>query len=647
MARIAPTTGNAYTCVGMEYATTGAFTTATGLACNTHAGTSAITFDTSQHVHGAKSMKLVLNGNGAFDPYAFISKTVSGTPEWYEVAGWFMLDASYPGGVQRTDPADALTAQDSPGLILMRLGPAGAGIGIRPYVDYMRRATNAFQLMTLHNYAGDHFGRAQAIAKTNGSIPVLVPNQWHYIKIRASGYGTGAHAITFAATIDGIEVNWATADTKPRMTGVPTALELGCVKAWWTALPNGKTITLWMDDIRMASGPTAIPDCVSPTTITPIYSGNDTATLVIASNVPSNATVNYGATSGVYDSTWESTSASTWHKCAIPWANDASCNYQVTLENAAEASDVITVPERSFRTRRTLSPADQFDIGVICDMQEQATRAHVAHYLGRRHPDLVLCPGDVTAIQDVGRTAWNALTEQEQEQVLATNTTLLYQPTERAMCIPTVGNHDYVGSCSDLPASSDWFRDKMGMPGNSVCDFGCVRIITLEDLGAWVTAPVPDETLDWLADALRESPATWNIVQTHFPLYYVPNDAWAPYDNRAKIAAVLEEHGCNIMLSAHRHSYNRYMCNGVLYLITSTASSYQVPDYADWSDHPVLNTKDGTRSPHAGSRRYSIYRGGYTTMDVTPTRIWIRFWRRDDDTCLDSYRLLQRRGGPR
>lgn len=112
------------------------------------------------------------------------------------------------------------------------------------------------------------------------------------------------------------------------------------------------------------------------------------------------------------------------------------------------------------------------------------------------------------------------------------------------------------------------------------------------------------------------------------------------YSGRAALAAVLEAGGCNLFVGAHYHSFNLWSDGGVCYLMNSTATDGQ-----GGVENGYYNAPDGALYPKADSLRKSIYKGGYTTLDVGAHSIGITFRSRDDDSVLHYHRLRQRVGG--
>ncbi len=162
-------------------------------------------------------------------------------------------------------------------------------------------------------------------------------------------------------------------------------------------------------------------------------------------------------------------------------------------------------------------------------------------------------------------------------------------------------------------------------------------------MGAWPTSQLTAARLAWLAEALRNTNATWKIVTGHYPPYYweVANESANPkYASRAALAAVLEAGGCNLFVGAHYHSFNMWSDGGVTYLMNSTTTDGQ-----GGVENGYYNAVDGALAPKADSLRKSIYKGGYTTLDVGAHSIGITFRSRDDDSVLHYHRLRQRVGG--
>lgn len=614
---LAPAEGQGYDVVDMEYADAAALATANegppALTAVADAG-STITFDTSEFVRGAKSAKCVLTGAADTAPYSKLSLDISdGTwdADTYEVSFWLRVGADCP---------------KDKGLVILRFGNATPSLGLR-------KVTNNTTQFVVNN--GTPAG-TQANGATNVVLPVLVPERWHYVRVRVTGFAAGASSLVFNTWLDGTPLAWSGA--APALTGFPDYIEVGCVRSV-DALGVGATATVYIDDLRIAAGEDVTPDLVSATTVLPILTGSG-ATINVGTNVSATVTVDYGTASGVYTGTVTS-AANTWHRLPITQAS-GTCYYRVTLTNAAEATDITVLPERSFTVSHSATSA--FRVGVIGDFQHFLTRAQCGYYLGLKEPDIVLVTGDMTAIQDPKHAVWDGLTEHARHQSVAACTNIAEAATAGAAgVIVALGNHDYVGSSADPPYSSEWIRETLGLPGDSILDYGNARIITLEDMGAWPTSTLTAERLAWLAEALRNTNATWRIVTGHYPPYYweVANESANPkYASRAALAAVLEAGGCNLFVGAHYHSFNMWSDGGVCYLMNSTTTDGQ-----GGVENGYYNAADGDLYPKADSLRKSIYKGGYTTLDVGAHSIGITMRSRDDDSVLHYHRLRQRVGG--
>lgn len=617
---LAPAGASGYDAVGMEYRTVAEFNSdneAIGppwLTAVCDAG-STITFDTSEFVRGAKSVKCLMTGGADATPYSKLSLNLSAGSATYEASFWLKVGADCP---------------KDKGLVLLRFGNNTPSLGLR-------KVTNNSTQFVVNN--GTPTG-TQANAATNGIYPVLVPDRWHYVRVSVTGFAADAQSLTFNVWLDGVALAWS--GTKAKLTGFPDYIEIGCVRSV-DALGEGATATVWIDDLRIACGEDVTPDKVSATTCLPIITGQGTAVVSVGANVSSTAVLEYGSASGVYTGTVASSTAATWHRLPIVQAS-GTCYYRVTLTNAATASDVTVLPEQSFTMSHSATSA--FRIGVISDTQHFVTRGQCGYYLAQKAPDIVLVPGDITAVQDVGHAAWDPLAEHARQQVVSASACVIESAAAGAAgVIVALGNHDYVGSSSDPPYSTDWIRSTLGLPGDSIVDYGNARIITLEDMGAWPTTQLTAARLSWLADALKNTNAAWKIVHGHYPPYYweVANESANPkYASRAALAAVLEAGGCNLFVGAHYHSFNLWSDGGVCYLMNSTTTDGQ-----GGVENGYFNAVDGDLYPKADSLRKSIYKGGYTTLDVGAHSIGITFRSRDDDSVLHYHRLRQRVGGKR
>ena len=189
---LAPAEGQGHDVVDMEYADAAALATANegppALTAVADAG-STITFDTSEFVRGAKSVKCLMTGTADTAPYSKLSLDISDRNygEWdadtYEVSFWLKVGADHP---------------KDKGLVILRFGNAEPSLGLR-------KVTNNTTQFVVNNGTPT---ATQANAATNGIYPVLVPDRWHYVRVRVTGFAAGASSLVFNTWLDGTPLAW-------------------------------------------------------------------------------------------------------------------------------------------------------------------------------------------------------------------------------------------------------------------------------------------------------------------------------------------------------------------------------------------------------------------------------------------------------
>ena len=150
--------------------------------------------------------------------------------------------------------------------------------------------------------------------------------------------------------------------------------------------------------------------------------------------------------------------------------------------------------------------------------------------------------------------------------------------------IPVTGNHDYVNLSepglskresklfSAPKRVSPLWRPQFTLPrteglpadlAETVYDvrYGpLVHVFVLDSSGvAW------DEQLEWLADQLKTTDAAWRIVTMHHPLFSFVGGTEHPAarERRLALLALLETSRVDMILTGHRHTYQRGVYGGV------------------------------------------------------------------------------------
>jgi len=224
-------------------------------------------------------------------------------------------------------------------------------------------------------------------------------------------------------------------------------------------------------------------------------------------------------------------------------------------------------PDRAFRAP-PIRAAGPLRVAVYGDTQSgHDTHRAVIGQVIRWDPDLVLHAGDLVAH---GTSLQEWLTFFDIEDPLLRHTPLL----------TTLGNHE---------AESDLYFSLFHLPGNErwySFSIGPALFISLEldDSAAFAEG---SEQYDWLKDTLEKRPSKWIIVWGHIP----PHSAWAEdsdeTDIREALGPLFEAYGVDVVLSGHHHDFQRYVIEGVTYIVTGGGGGELLP---------ITHTEDGMRA---------------------------------------------------
>ncbi len=215
-------------------------------------------------------------------------------------------------------------------------------------------------------------------------------------------------------------------------------------------------------------------------------------------------------------------------------------------------------------TFRTFPESGPFTFIVYGDTQEQfpyftqaERHALVAGRIAVGEPDalFVLHVGDMISVVEDG---------EEWDRFFAAGKSLFANTT----IIPVLGNHE--------DNASVWY-DAFGMPEWYSFDCGDAHFVVL-DSNEWAT-PHFDEETAWLRADLaanqkyrKNNPAARTFVAFHHPPY--SSGARHPggwMDLRDLWVPVFEEYGVDMVFNGHVHAYQRYVVNGVQYVVVAPA----------------------------------------------------------------------------
>jgi predicted phosphodiesterase len=212
-------------------------------------------------------------------------------------------------------------------------------------------------------------------------------------------------------------------------------------------------------------------------------------------------------------------------------------------------------PASQTGTFRTAPRADQPFRFVVCgDTQtDAAVHRQIASGIAASGADLVLHAGDL-----VGAGRDYALWDTE-----------FFEPAGELMrsvpVVPVLGNHDYGG------AGPPWFFYFFDRPLNEgwfAMTYGNVRVIGLDTNVAY---SVGSRQYDWLVQELQSAAyraATWRIVIFHHPPFTCTVVHSDDVRVQGQLVPLFARYGVDVVFSGHSHAYERYLHDGIYYIVT-------------------------------------------------------------------------------
>ncbi|MEW6568539.1 MAG: metallophosphoesterase family protein [Chloroflexota bacterium] len=286
--------------------------------------------------------------------------------------------------------------------------------------------------------------------------------------------------------------------------------------------------------------------------------------VVWQTDLPIQGEVAYGPP-GAVDLLQAESSESTDHTVLLPDLSPSTLyRYQVVSQGWPMSS------EATFRTAPA-PYASPFSFVVVGDTRSgHETHAAMIEAILPLAPDFVLHVGDLVS-HGSRPEYWTTFFDIEQP-LLAT-----------APIYPTLGNHEEVS-----PLYFDYFF----LPGNErwyTFVYGNARFISLEVDGAADYGP-GSEQYAFLETALATSDQTWQIVYFHFPPYSGTGEEPGEVDVRRALTPLFVSRGVDLVFSGHHHNYQRYLVDGISYVVTGGGGAELYPitqpdeDLVTWAE---------------------------------------------------------------
>jgi hypothetical protein len=180
--------------------------------------------------------------------------------------------------------------------------------------------------------------------------------------------------------------------------------------------------------------------------------------------------------------------------------------------------------------------------------RNSATEGHTAAmvWLDGIRPDFYLLAGDLVA-RGAEMSAWDEFFSFEE----GTMANLTMFPTMGE----GEGNHYNYFRLFSLPNNERWYS----------FDYGNAHFICLE-IDGYQDASSGSEQYTWLQNDLAKTDKTWKIAFFHYPPY-----SYGPVGSKPEARAVhslFTQYGVDLVFSAHDRNYQRFVVDGVTYIVT-------------------------------------------------------------------------------
>lgn len=271
----------------------------------------------------------------------------------------------------------------------------------------------------------------------------------------------------------------------------------------------------------------------------------DSVLIAWETNVPADSGVAYGVGDPGLDVVFDP-GLVTLHTMRLTGLTpDTAYDYEVASASAAsDPAMFATAPahSRSFR------------FAVYGDSRSHPdAHAEVIQSMIRSDPEIVFHTGDIVSRgRDFG--VWGPEFF-EAARPLIMNTPL----------VPVLGNHEYDGMGPvwffyffDSPPSEAWFS----------VTYGNTRFLGLDSNDAfWPGSPQHDWLLAELTSPEYQD-ATWHVVFLHHPPFTQTSGHRDDAAVQAYLVPLFEQYGVDVSFQGHSHAYERYLHNGIHYIVT-------------------------------------------------------------------------------
>ncbi len=271
----------------------------------------------------------------------------------------------------------------------------------------------------------------------------------------------------------------------------------------------------------------------------------------------------YGSSVGNLSQSIENTNLATDHELEITGLSPNTIYYYAVGTTGGEI--VGNDADHYFKTNPTIGAQGNYRMWVLGDAgtatnNQRNVRTAFQNYNGSNHTDMILMLGD---------NAYNSGTDTEYQNAVFQN---MYEDlliTSVLWSCP--GNHEYYGG-ADGPTQTGTYYDIFTFPKNGESgglasnteayysfDYGNVHVVSMDSHDSDRTQGGP--MITWLANDLAQTTQEWIVVIFHHPPYSKGShnsDTEAQLiQMRQNALPIMEQHGVDLVLSGHSHSYER------------------------------------------------------------------------------------------
>ena len=227
-------------------------------------------------------------------------------------------------------------------------------------------------------------------------------------------------------------------------------------------------------------------------------------------------------------------------------------------------------------------------------------------------PDLVVNTGDMMTSAGM-LSDWEGFLAIEHELI------------SEAPLLPCFGNHEAVLGDAYYAGYFHVAEPRTDEIKNYVTIYGDAFWITLDS-----TLPLEDEEVEWLTEQLeRASSYPYLFVSFHHPFYsfskHVPDT-----DERERLHPLFVEHGVSAVWNGHNHCYERFVVDGIQYVVTGGGGSTLYG-----TDSHVVPSEEPLRVKARSTHHYVLLTVDESVADVVVIDV-------DAGEDLDTFTLLPR-----